>query len=277
VGLAVSPIDHTPRRARRVLASIAALLLALAASTSAAAPDAGLSIIAQDGVLRVTVDGDLSPRALPRRGLAPVSVSVGGRVSTTDRSYPPQLQSLRIELNRHGHLDSTGLPVCPYDRIQPASTARALAACRPSLVGSGSFTADITLANQQPYPTKGRMLVFNSRRRGGPVLFGQIYAPKPFATSFVIVFTIGHQRGTYGTVLDADLPGALGSWGNLTGLDISLTRRFTHRGSPRSYVSAGCPAPVGSRALFRLARTTFGFAGGISLISVITDSCTAQA
>lgn len=256
--------------------SVSAEFTALRSSTGSVPRSVATSSgIAQKGTLRVTVDGKLSPRVLPRNATAPIAVSIGGKITTTDTSQPPQLQTLRIELNRHGRLDTIGLPVCAYGRIQPASTARALAACRAALVGRGSFTANIALAGQEPYPTSGQLLVFNGRRHGEPVLFGQIYAPKPFATSFVIVFTVQKLHGgTYGTALNADLPEALGSWGNLTGIEMTLSRRYSHRGSRHSYLSAGCPAPKGfPGAVFPLARTSFGFAGKKKLTSVFTDSC----
>lgn len=238
-------------------------------------PTATASTIAQKGTLRVKVDGKLSPRRLPRKSAAPIAVSVGGRVTTTDESAPPQLQSLRIELNRHGRLDYTGLPTCPYHRIQPASTSRALSACRSALVGRGSFTADITLAGQEPYPAKGRLLAFNGVRKGKPVVFAQIYSPHPFAASFVIVFAIEKLRGgTYGTALNARLPASLGTWGNVTGIQLTLSRRYRHAGERHSYLSAPCPAPQGfSVAPFPLARATFGFEGGKRLSSTLSRSC----
>jgi DNA-binding beta-propeller fold protein YncE len=241
----------------------------------ASASSATASEIVQKGNVRVTVSGRLSPRRLPRRGVAPISVSVGGRITTTDKSLPPQLKSIRIELNRHGRLDWAGLPVCAYDRIQPGSSVRALEACRASLVGTGRFTANITLAGQEPYPTGGRLLVFNSVKGGKPVLLGHIYSPRPFATSFVIVFSVQKLgRGAYGTAFNSLLPKAMDAWGRLSSLEMTLSRRFTHRGRAHSYISAGCPAPRGlRRAVFALARTSFSFAGGARLTSVLTDTC----
>jgi hypothetical protein len=254
------------RRARLA----AAALLALGSVAGLARAE-----IAQRGTLRLSVDGKLAPKRLPRKGAAPISVSVGGRISTTDASLPPQLERLRIELNRHGRLDYAGLPTCPYHRIQPGSSTRALAVCRSALVGTGSFTADITLAGQAPYPTHGKLLVFNGARAGKPVLYGHIYAPRPFATSFVIVFAVNElPRGTYGTVLDAPLPRAMDAWGRLTGLQMTLSRRFRVGGRPHSYLSSGCPAPKGfGGAVFPLARASFAFAGGKALTSTLTDSC----
>lgn len=251
---------------------------AVAAASARPGAGAGASGIAQKGTLRVTVTGQLSPRSLPRAGAAPIAVSVGGKIATTDQSLPPQLEALRIELNRHGRLDYAGLPTCPYDRIQPASSARALAACRSALVGKGRFSANITLAGQEPYPTEGRLLVFNGRSHGKPVLFGQIYTPHPFANSFVIVFAVRKLAGgTYGTELHAFLPKALGNWGNLTGLEMTLSRRYSYSGERHSYISAGCPAPAGFTALtFPMARTSFVFGGGQRLTSVFISTCTVR-
>jgi hypothetical protein len=255
---------------RAIKASVAfALLIALGGSALAGAE------IVQKGTLRVTVSGQLSPRRLPRAGVAPIAVSVGGDIATTDKSPAPSLKKLQVELNRNGQLDQTGLPVCPYDAIQPASSSRALNACHSALVGEGSFSAEITLAGQQPYPTKGKLLAFNGRENGKPVLFAQIYAPRPFATSFVIVFTIKRlAKGTYGTVLSAALPSTLGTWGKLTGIEMRLSRQYSYQGKSHSYLSAGCPAPKGfSGASFPLARTSFGFARGQTLTSTLTRSC----
>jgi hypothetical protein len=245
-------------------------LVAIAATAGIAG-----ATISQKGTLRVTVNGKLEPKHLPRSGAAPISVTVGGKISTTDHSLAPQLKALRIELNGHGRLDSTGLPNCVYDRIQPGSSSHALASCRSSLVGKGSFSAAITLAGQEPYPTKGKLLVFNSTQHGKPVLYGHIYAPRPFATSFVIPFKLSKRRqGVYGTVLDAPLPKAMESWGRLTGLTMTLSRRFSYRGKSHSFLSSSCPAPKGFPcAAFPLARASFVFAGGSKLSSTLTGNC----
>jgi hypothetical protein len=236
------------------------------------------AVITQKGNLRLSVNGKLSPKKLPRKGAAPISVSVGGEISTTDETLPPELKAIRIELNRKGVLDSTGLPVCSYPKIQPASTSRALAGCRPSLVGEGSFSADITLAGQEPYPTQGKLVVFNGEKHGKPVLYGHIYSPKPFATSFVIVFALSKQKkGTYAITLSAQLPKAMKAWGRLTGLEMTLSRRYEVKGKQRSFISAGCPAPKGfNQVAFPLARTSFEFAGGQRLDSVLGSTCVAR-
>jgi hypothetical protein len=251
-----------------------------AAGTSAAPPEARASQAEtrQIGNMLLSVSAKLSPKKLPREGRAPVAVSVGWKISSTDGTEPPKLKKIKIEINRNGVLDATGLPVCPYDKIQPASTARALRNCRASLVGEGSFSALVGLEGQERYAANGKMLVFNGREKGKTVLYGQLYSPYPFANSFVVVFEIGKsRRGTYGTTLSAELPPNLRAWGNLTEVQMRLSRTYRYRGERRSFLSAGCPTPKGvGLALFRLARTTFSFTGGIDAPSTLTEQCTAR-
>jgi hypothetical protein len=254
----------------RRLASAIAVLLALSLAASAVA------VIEQKGNLRVAVKAKISPSKLPRQGAAPISVSVGGEVSTTDLTLPPQLRRLVIEINREGHLEHRGLPPCRYRQIQPATNERALAACRDSLVGQGTFDAYILLGGgQPPYPAHGRLLLFHGTKGKAPLLFGHIYISKPFAASFIITFEIKHtQKGRYGTILSANLARDLGSRRYLTAIEMTLSRRYSFGGRRRSYLSAGCPAPEGlSRVAFSLVRTSFVFAGGERIRSTLVSSC----
>jgi hypothetical protein len=231
--------------------------------------------IERNGDLQVAVTGKLSPQKLPREGDVPVSVSVAGNITTVDGSSPPQLEQMTISINRHGHFDYQGLPICKISQIQPASNGRALAACRPALVGSGKFFGTITLPGSPPYPLTGRLLVFNGREHGHQVLLGHVYSPHPFATSFVISFQIGkHANGPFGTVLIANLSKALGKKKNLTGIEMTLSRRYSYRGTRHSYVSAACPAPKGVPMVsFPLAKTSFSFAGKQKLEATLTRTC----
>jgi hypothetical protein len=91
----------------------------------------------------------------------------------------------------------------------------------------------------------------------------------------VIIFKVSElKKGTYGVALNAPLPKAMKSWGRLTGLSMTLDRRFNYKGQSHSYISSGCPAPKGFSATpFPLARTSFAFDGGARLSSVLTGEC----
>ncbi len=240
-------------------------------------PLASTSVVVQRRGVRVSFDGKLTPHSLPRHGMAPVGIVVDAKIGATGGDEPPQLRRISIEINRNGRFTSTGLPVCRLDQIQPSTTAGALAACRRSLVGEGSFSANVKLPQQSPFPSAGKVLAFNGRVRGKPAILAHIYGTQPAPTSTVLPFVLGGSRGTYGTVLEASLPQATGEWGYVTGLRMSLRRRFSSHGKARSYLSAGCPAPAGfPSAAFPLARTSFDFSDDLTLISVLNRTCRAK-
>ena len=255
------------RRSKRGWPSKAAVV-AFVSAFALGSPLAAAEVV-QKGDLIISTAAKMHPQVLPRKGTAPVSVSVSGQISTTDEAEAPPLKQLQIEINRHGKINSQGLPICKIGQIQPASDERALANCRSALVGEGHFSGTISLPGSAPFPTEGRLLVFNGQEHGRQVLFGHVYAPHPFATSFVIVFQITAKKsGTYGTTLTANLAEALGAKRSLTGIEMTLSRR---------YLSAGCPAPKGfPGATFPLARTTFSFVGGPKFASTLIRNCRAR-
>lgn len=232
----------------------------------------------QEGNLRIGFWGHIAPRKLPRKGVGPVDVSIATSIATTDRTTPPQLRAIKLEINRNGHLDPRGLPICRLHEIQPASTAKARAVCSPALVGHGTFHANVALPEQSPFPSNGKILAFNGRSHGKPVILAHIYGTLPLPTSFTLPFQVQRRRaGTYGLVLTAHLPRVAAEWGFIKGLSLSLGRRFRYRGTLRSYVSAGCPAPAGfPGSVFPLARMHFSFDDGKMLRSTIVRDCSAR-
>jgi hypothetical protein len=230
--------------------------------------------VAQEQGVRVSVQGKLSPLKLPRIGTAPVAISFSGKIGATSPSGPPQLQKIAIAINSHGKLSTHGLPRCRFGKISPSTTSEALAACGSSLVGEGSFSADVKLPEQSPFPSHGKVLAFNARYKGSPAIFAHIYGTEPVPTSFVLPFLLRETTGTFGTVLEASLPRVTGEWGFVTGLSMTFDRTFSRRGRRASYLSAGCPAPKGfPGAVYPLAKTTFSFEGGLTLSSVLNRSC----
>jgi DNA-binding beta-propeller fold protein YncE len=251
--------------------------LAGAGGARARRAGATASVVVQRGPVRVKFDGKLTPHALPRHGVAPVGIAVDTRISGTSRGTPPQLRRIAIEINRNGHLSAKGLPICQERDIQPSTTAGARAACGAALVGEGHFSANVKLPEQSPFPSSGKVLAFNGRLHGKPAILAHIYGTQPAPTSYVLPFSIRESRGTYGTVLETSLPNATGNWGYVTGLEMNLRRSFRFHGRRHSYLSAGCPAPAGfPGASFPLARTSFAFAGGMTLVSVLNRSCKAK-
>jgi len=225
---------------------------------------AATAVTVQRNGLRISLLGQVQPYKLPRHGTAPIAVFVSGHVAAVNGGVPEQLLGLAIRVNRRAVLRSRGLPRCSVPQIESSSTARALATCGGSLVGSGRFWAHIVLPEQGAYPTQGRLLVFNGRSHGRPAVLAHIFTENPFPSSFVIPFAMRRlTRGAYGTELVASLPEALGEWGYVDRIKLTLKRRYRRRGRRYSYFNAGCPALPGAKtALFHLALAEFSFAGG---------------
>jgi hypothetical protein len=238
---------------------------------------AGATVI-QQGNLRVTVLSQILPYKLPRKGTAPIAVFVSGHLSAPHGGIPEQLERLSVKVNRHGLLQSRGLATCRLSELQPASSERAMANCGDAVIGSGQFWAHIVLPDQGAYPTHGRLLIFNGRDKGHPVLYTHIFTANPFFSSFVIPFSISRiAKGAYGTELSASLPKALGSWGYVDRIKLTLKRKYTYKGKQLSYFNSGCPAPKGARrTVFPLALAGFDFAGGQSLSAKVEKACAAS-
>ena len=253
------------------LATGTALFAMALVAGAAVATSAGL----EENKVRVTVHSQIQPYRLPRTTPAPIAVFISGHIATRSGAVPPQLQKMSIKVNRHGVLQSQGLPTCTLAQIQPGATRRALSQCADALVGSGRFWASIVLPDQRPYATRGRLLVFNGRRDGKPVLFAHIFTRLPFATSFVITFGIKHiDDGVYGTELSASLPQALGTWGFVDRIKLTLRRKYDYRDRERSYFNASCPAPAEtSVTAFPLAFASFYFAEREPISLTVTKSC----
>lgn len=256
----------------RLRSGLPLVLLALLGLTSLAWGE-----VVQSGKLRVSFTGEVTPKRLPRQGAAPVSVTLGGKIATKDRSRPPQLQQIEIAINKAGRFDFAGLPVCSLDEIQPSTTANALSACGEAKVGEGSFSANVAIPKQSPFPAAGKLIAFNGREGGQPVILAHVYGTDPVPTSYTLPLRISRQGGEFGTVLKASLPEVTADIAFVTGISMTLDRRYRSGGKARSYLSAGCPAPRGfPGAPYPLAKASFAFAGGKKLSKTLVRSCKAR-
>jgi hypothetical protein len=251
-------------------ATVAALCLFATASLASAE-------VTQEGNLRVSFTGGISPNALPRKGAAPVKVAFGGEIKTIDGAQPPQLRTMSLAINRNGRLDYRGLPACHYHQINPASTKEAIATCPDSVVGTGTFSAHVVLPEQSPFPSSGEVTAFNGIFHGRHVVFVHVFGTTPLPQSQVIVFEIGRTSGTYRTTLTGELPQVAAEWGYVSGLSLTLGRIFRYKGRRHALFTAGCPAPSGfTAASFSFAKAEFGFEDGRQLGVTMTRVCHAK-
>ncbi len=233
--------------------------------------------VVQGGNARVHFGGKLTPKVLPRRSPTPVDVSVQAKISTPGGGLPEQLRTVSLSINRFGHLDATGMPLCSMRRLRATTSVEAIEACGSSLVGEGSFAATVLLSEQAPFPSSGKVYAFNGRYDGHQAILAQVYGSRPTPTTFLLPFRITHSKGTFGTTFKATMPQFAADAGYVTGLSLTLGRSYTARGERRSFLTARCPVPKGfSSAVFPLARGDFEFASGRSVRSTVTRSCRAR-
>lgn len=254
----------------RLIAPIAAALLLLGAAAGGARADR-----VKGGNVIADFDGGIAPKSLPRAGVAPISVAIRSSFAAADGADPPpQLRRISIGINRQGRLFSRGLPTCRVGRIQPSTIAAAKRICGGAIVGHGRVGVRVSLPNQQPFDFQGPLLAFNAKpRKGKRRILAQVYGLRP-PSAFVLTFRIRRKGGTYGTVIETNLPNSARDWAYVTRFEMKLRRTYVWRGKRRSYLSAGCPAPAGfPGAIYPFARAKFDFANGIRVTPEVTGNC----
>ncbi len=251
-----------------------ALLAALCCAAISLVPGAAGETVRQ-GTLQVSFGGSVSPHLLPRVGTTPIAVTIRGHVRALTPDPPPSLRRIAIEVNRLGVLDRAGLPACPLGQLRASSTETALARCGAAKVGEGRVSGVLVLPEQTPTAFGGRVVAFNGTLPDGrPGILAHLYTSRPAPLTFVLAFSIGRASGTFGTRLVATVPAKTRHTAHITSFSLRLHRTYEVDGEPRSYLSAGCPAPEGfPSATFPLVRTSYGFEGEQTVSDTLVRTC----
>ena len=69
-------------------------------------------------------------------------------------------------------------------RGMAASTAEAREACESSLIGAGTFEANVALPDQSPFPSNGKVLAFNGTLHGRAVIYAHVYGTEPVQIAY---------------------------------------------------------------------------------------------
>jgi hypothetical protein len=254
-----------------------------AALFTAALLISGLSIARAEVVtgndVRIDFRGWILPKVLPRSSPAPVSLHVAGTIRPLGAGRPAALRSITLQVNRHAHFTTRGLPRCPTRRLRGASTAQALTSCGEALIGGGHFASHIDIPEQAPFPAWGRVLAFNSNRGGREAVVIHVFGRRPVPITTVLSSSLtrsGSASGSFGPRMTIEMPRIGDEWGYVTGFDLTFQRRYRYRGQELSVVSASCPAPTDLRVVpFKAARGTFELADGQTLTRTLGGTCKA--
>jgi hypothetical protein len=222
----------------------------------------------------VSFDGKVSPKVLPRRRPAPVSLELTGSVRGTEGAPPPRLQRIELAFGARGGLDTAGLSVCPRARLRNATQRQALARCSGAVVGRGEISAEVPLNPAEPVLARAQLIAFNGRSGGRPAVWVHAYSASP-PVSFVLPFYMRRLRtGAYGVLMRSPVRRALGRWPRLRSFSVTLGRRYRVAGELHSYLSARCPLPPRFNVLsVPVARATYYFAPRPTLRQPILRRC----
>ncbi len=249
--------------------AIAAVAIASLVIASFAAAE-----VAKKDNLIVAFHGEIAPRKLPRTGTAPVSVQMGGKIKTTDKSTPPKLEQIVLDINSHGVLQTQGLSTCSLSKLETISSAGARKSCGDSLVGHGNVTSRVSLPGQGAFASNGALQAFNGKYRGHTAIFAQVVSGPPLPLTYVIVFEVKKTKGTFGTSLVGTLPQIASEYGYISAFDLSLKRTYTDHGKKLSFAEAGCPAAKGfPGASFPFAKVSYQFEGGLTVSEKLIREC----
>lgn len=212
-----------------VLAGTFAVMVVAKAVAGGEAP-----IKVQAGNLILTLNGGVSPKALPKTKLAPITLHASGRISTVDGSQPPALREFTFDTGPTGLINTKGVPVCKAAKIEATSTQQAERACPGAIVGKGNTTVSVAFPESTPFTANGPLVIFNGGSKGNKTLIllhAYVNVPAPTAIVESVVITKVH-KGSYNLHSTGKIPVIAGGSGAVTSFQLTINRR--------GYLMASC-------------------------------------
>ncbi|MBA3865229.1 MAG: hypothetical protein H0X42_02595 [Solirubrobacterales bacterium] len=222
------------RALRRILPLVG--LLALVACGTAYALSADI------GATHISATATLLPRTLPKQGGAPITLSSVTRIGTSDGSPPPGLTKMVFLLDKHGSIETKGVPVCTMAKLEGTTPALARKRCGGALVGEGTGKAEVNLPGHAPMEISSPISFFNAPPVGGnPSLIAHAYETVPTPKTLLVPIVIERvKHGRYGFQAQIELPEIAGGYGSPTLAEATLGHTFKRGGKPTGYINAYC-------------------------------------
>lgn len=193
--------------------------------------------------LVITTDGGFTPTTLPKKGYAPIKLHGYGNIATKDGTPPPVLETVTIWFDKHGEVETEGLPKCTPGKLKATTTAQARKLCPGSIVGKGFGKAVVIFPEQGPIPASSPITLFNAApKNGNPVVLAHAHLTVPGPTTFVVPIEIQKvHSGRYGFKVEAKIPKIAGGSGIPLYARMTVGREWTYKGKKLSFANAGCP------------------------------------
>jgi hypothetical protein len=246
------------------------LMVAVVGLLIAAATATALKVRAGDLILNA--DGGFSPTVLPKHEDAPITLHGGGNLSTVSGELPPIAKELTIEFDRHGHVETRGLPVCHGSQLEATTVAQARRNCSGSIVGEGFGKAMIAFPEQRPIPVSSPITLFNGpRKHGQPTVYAHAFITVPAPVTYIVPIVIERiNHGVYGYRTKARIPKIAGGAGHGVSLRGEVGHTWTFKGHKYSYVNARCETG------HLQAKVKVSFEEGIFLTGTFAKPCTVR-
>lgn len=230
-----------PNRRRRFTAVVA--LIAAVALLAAALAAAEQPVTVKAGNLVFTANGGVSPKALPKKEMAPISLNVSGKIGTADGTHPPALVEAIVDTDKNGTIDTRGAPTCKVGQLEATTTAQAEKACRPAIVGTGTTDVEVAFPEQRPLPIASKLLALNGGTKGGKTtIYIHAFLTSPVTAALVTTVKISKvKNGRYGIRSVASVPKIAGGSGSVTAFSLTFPKKlFTYKGKKHGYLLARC-------------------------------------
>jgi hypothetical protein len=259
---------------RRGMAFAAAVVLAgIAVVGFATAKGKGPEpVVVSAGNMVLEINGDISPKALPRHERAPIAIWGSGKLATVDGSHPPALESATFDADKDVFVSVKGLPACRIGQLEARETTKAEAICGSAILGRGTATVEVSFPEQEPIVSTGPLVLFNGGERDGAVtVLAHAYVNVPAPTAVVATVRVRRiSKGPLGLHVEVEVPKIAGGAGSTVAARFAMRRVYTYKGKRRSVLSGRCPDG-------RIqGRGTFDYSDGTTLSGGLLRTCTAR-
>jgi hypothetical protein len=224
------------------------------------------------GNIIIVGDGGFSPTRLPKHENAPIKLFGHATFKTVDGTRPSPLRVLTLEYDKHGAVETRGLPKCTMGKLVATTTPQARKLCPGAIVGTGFGTGVVELPEQKPIEVSSPLTLFNGpEKHGNPTVLGHAHIDYPGPTTYVISIEIQKvHHGRYGFKTVANFPKLVNGYGSPISGHLTIGKEWNYHGQRLSYANAHC-------ADGRLqAKAEFSFEDGSFVQGTVFKPCTVR-
>jgi len=227
------------RKRLTVAIAVSAALLSVAVAMAAAEKP----VTVRAGNLVFTANGGVTPKALSKTKMEPISLTVQGKIADAAGGHPPALIEAVVDTDKAGTVDVRGVPTCKQGQLEAQTTAAAKKACPTAIVGTGTTDVEVLFPESNPIPIHSQLTAFNGGTKGGKTtIYIHAFLTSPISAAIVTTVKIAKERkGPYGIHSVASVPKIANGAGSVTAFSLTFPKRlFSYKGKKHGYLLAKC-------------------------------------